>query len=146
MILVLLSPSWAQRCCHIRTHLPLCLPVCASLYFPSLSQCMQISVPNLPHMKPCVSPSSSSYLCKESLAPSPPATPTPHFPCQERSNYTEISTEKDRLLLWHQRQGSCKSGAAAAAASGHCAGCRGTLTPHTPLLHVCPAAWASTPP
>ena len=56
------------------------------------------------------------------------ATSTPQFPCQERSNYTEISTEKDRLLLWHQRQGSCKSGAAAAAASGHCAGCRGALT------------------
>lgn len=75
------------------------------------------------------------------------ATPTPHFPCQERSNYTEISTEKDRLLLWHQRQDSCKSGAAAAAASGPCAGCRGALTstalfaPSLPSflgLYLCP--------
>lgn len=66
--------------------------------------------------------------------------PLPHFPCQERSNYTEISTEKDRLLLWHQRQGSCKSGAAAATASGHYAGYRGALTstPHfAPSLPRC---------
>lgn len=59
--------------------------------------------------------------------------PLPTFPCQERSNYTEISTEKDRLLLWHQRQGSCKSGAATAAASGHCGDSEGALTSSPPL-------------
>ena len=77
------------------------------------------------HACPTTPPSTS---VKSPWHPPLLVTPTPHFPCQERSNYTEISTEKDRLLLWHQRQGSCKSGAAAATASGHCAGCRGALT------------------
>ena len=101
------------------------------------------------HRSRCPSSATCSHVCP-TTPPStsvtspwyPPflATPTPHFPCQERSNYTEISTEKDRLLLWHQRQGSCKSGAAAATASGHCAGCRGALTsvPHfAPSLPSC---------
>lgn len=111
-----------------------------SLHFPSLSQGTQTHVPNLTHMNLCVSSGLSSHLCGESLAPSPPGSPTPHFPCQERSNYTEISTEKDRLLLWHQDRGSCKSGAATRAASGHCAGWRGALTstPHfVPSLSSC---------
>ena len=77
------------------------------------------------HVCPSTPPSTS---VKSPWHPPLLATPTPQFPCQERSNYTEISTEKDRLLLWHQRQGSCKSGAAAATASGHCAACRGALT------------------
>lgn len=95
--------------------------MCESLYFPSLLQCMPILVPNLLHIKPCVSPNSPPMSVKNPWHPPLLATPTPHFPCQERSNYTEISTEKDRLLLWHQCQGSCKSGATAAATSGHCA-------------------------
>ena len=90
------------------------------------------------HVCPTTPPSTSA---KSPWHPPLLATPTPHFPCQERSNYTEISTEKDRLLLWHQRQGSCKSGAAAATASGHCAGCRGALTSvprFAPSLPSCP--------
>lgn len=129
-----LSLSWAQGCCHIRTHLPPCLPCVHDCIFHLChSACRPLS-PSLCHMKPCVSHSPSSHLCEVLGAPPLLATPTPHFPCQERSNYTEISTEKDRLLLWHQSQDSCKSGAAAAAASGHCAGCRGALTSAPPPL------------
>lgn len=136
-----LSLSWAQGCCHIRTHLPPCLPCVHDCIFHLChSACRPLS-PSLCHMKPCVSHSPSSHLCEVLGAPPLLATPTPHFPCQERSNYTEISTEKDRLLLWHQSQDSCKSGAAAAAASGHCAGCRGALTsappPFAPSLSSC---------
>lgn len=113
------------------------------------------------HRSQCPTGPTRSHVCPAAPPPTsiespwhPPllATPTPHFPFQERSNYTEISTEKDRLLLWHQHQGSCKSGAAAIAASGHCAVCRGALTstPHfvPPLsscLGLCPCPGSQSP-
>lgn len=56
---------------------PICLlpAMRVSLHFPSLSQGTQTHVPNLTHMKPCVSGSPSSHFCGESLAPSPPGYP-----------------------------------------------------------------------
>lgn len=53
---------------------PASLP-CVTLRFPSLSQCTQMHVPNWTPMKPTMSYSSSSHLCGESLAPSPPGYP-----------------------------------------------------------------------
>lgn len=102
----------------------------ASLHFPPPQQCMHSMYPTSPHEAMYVpQPLLPRKTVNSPWHPPFMATSTPHFPCQERSNYTEISTEKDRLLLWHQHQGSCKSEAAAAAASGHCAGYgKGVLT------------------
>lgn len=66
-----LSLSRAQGCCHIRTHLPPCLPrVHDCIFHLCHSACRSLS-PSLCHMKPCVSHSPSSHLCEEFLAPLP---------------------------------------------------------------------------
>lgn len=96
--------------------------------------------PTWSHVCPAVPPPKEDSV-KSPWHPPLLATPTPHFPCQERSNYTEISTEKDRFLLLHQYRGSYKSGATAAATSGHCAGYGGLSPPHLPFLlglYPCP--------
>lgn len=116
--------------------------MCASLYFPSLSQYTQLPVPNPSH----VSPSPSSHLCEESLAPSPPGHP--HFPTFHARR--DLITQK---LV--QRRIVCFYGISARAAVnlgpllqpplGTMQAIGGLSPPHPTLLHLCPDAWASTP-
>lgn len=119
--------------------------MCASVHFPSLSQSMQTHVPNLPHMKPCVSHSTPSHLCEESLAPSPPwPPPLPTFHARR-----DLITQK---LV--QRRIVCFYGISARTAVnlglllqpplGPVQAVEGLSPPQPSLLHLCPASWAST--